>query len=57
MPTSTLAPVPSQAGKLAMVTGAAGGIGRETAAALARAGATVILAARDLAKARAAADA
>ena len=39
--------VPSQQGRTALVTGANGGIGYETALALARAGARVLLAARD----------
>lgn len=47
--------IPSQAGRLAVVTGANSGIGFETAKALAGAGARVILAARDPAKGRAAA--
>lgn len=44
-------------GKLAVVTGASGGIGAETARALASKGARVVIAARDLAKARQAAEA
>ena len=39
--------IPSQAGKLALVTGATGGLGFETARALGRAGATVILTGRN----------
>src|ERR1700761_7540340 len=53
----TIADVPSQAGHLAVVTGANSGIGYETAWALARTGARVIVAARDEARGRAAADA
>lgn len=48
--------IPSQAGRVAVVTGANKGIGFETAAALADRGATVVLAVRDVAKGRAAAD-
>ncbi len=44
-------------GRRAVVTGASGGLGAETARALARAGAAVVLAARDLAKAGAVAEA
>lgn len=43
-------------GKVALVTGASGGLGAETARALAQAGARVILAARDTAKAESVAD-
>jgi NAD(P)-dependent dehydrogenase (short-subunit alcohol dehydrogenase family) len=43
--------IPSQAGRLALVTGATSGLGYEAALALARAGAEVVLAARDEAKA------
>jgi NAD(P)-dependent dehydrogenase (short-subunit alcohol dehydrogenase family) len=43
--------IPSQAGKLAIVTGANSGIGYHTALELARAGATVVLACRNLQKA------
>ena len=43
--------IPSQAGRLALVTGATSGLGYEAALALAGAGAAVILAARDAAKA------
>jgi NAD(P)-dependent dehydrogenase (short-subunit alcohol dehydrogenase family) len=46
--------IPSQSGKIAVITGANTGIGFETALALHRAGATVILACRDEAKGRAA---
>ncbi len=42
--------VPDQTGRVALVTGANTGIGRETALALARAGATVLIGARDAAK-------
>lgn len=42
--------IPSQAGKLALVTGATGGLGYETALELARAGADVVLTGRNLAK-------
>jgi NAD(P)-dependent dehydrogenase (short-subunit alcohol dehydrogenase family) len=50
----TLASIPSQAGRLAIVTGATGGLGFQTALALARAGAEVILAARNQDKGNAA---
>ena len=50
----TSADIPSQAGRLAVVTGASGGLGLETARALAVAGAEVVVAARDPAKAQAA---
>jgi NAD(P)-dependent dehydrogenase (short-subunit alcohol dehydrogenase family) len=46
----TAADIPSQAGKLAVVTGANSGIGWDTALELARAGGEVILAARSAAK-------
>jgi NAD(P)-dependent dehydrogenase (short-subunit alcohol dehydrogenase family) len=46
--------IPAQSGKLAIVTGATGGLGLETALALAGAGAEVILAGRNMAKGRAA---
>jgi NAD(P)-dependent dehydrogenase (short-subunit alcohol dehydrogenase family) len=49
--------IPDQSGKLAIVTGATGGLGLETALALAGAGADVILAGRNPAKGRAALDA
>jgi NAD(P)-dependent dehydrogenase (short-subunit alcohol dehydrogenase family) len=44
---STQAEIPSQLGRAAVVTGAASGLGYETALALAKAGAEVILTARD----------
>jgi NAD(P)-dependent dehydrogenase (short-subunit alcohol dehydrogenase family) len=50
----TVADIPPQAGKIAMVTGANRGLGLEIASALAGAGAQVILACRDPAKADAA---
>lgn len=50
----TAADIPSQAGKLALITGANSGIGFHTALQLARAGGGVILACRDLVKADAA---
>lgn len=50
----TAANIPSQSGKLALITGANSGIGFQAARELARAGATVILACRDLKKAEAA---
>ena len=43
--------IPAQTGKIAVVTGANRGLGREIAAALAGAGAHVVIAARDLARA------
>ena len=46
--------IPSQAGRLAVVTGATGGIGLEAARALAAAGAQVVIASRDAAKGAAA---
>lgn len=52
----TTAQMPSQAGKTAIVTGANSGLGLETAIALAGAGARVILACRNPAKAAAALD-
>jgi NAD(P)-dependent dehydrogenase (short-subunit alcohol dehydrogenase family) len=48
----TVADVPDQAGRVAVVTGANTGIGYETAAALARRGANVVLAVRDIDKGR-----
>jgi NAD(P)-dependent dehydrogenase (short-subunit alcohol dehydrogenase family) len=48
--------IPSQAGKLALVTGATGGLGYETALELARAGAEVVLTGRNPAKGAAALD-
>ncbi|MFE1602380.1 oxidoreductase [Methylobacterium sp. ID0610] len=50
-PRWTASDIPPQAGRLAIVTGATSGIGYEAALALARAGARVVLAARDAAKA------
>jgi NAD(P)-dependent dehydrogenase (short-subunit alcohol dehydrogenase family) len=50
----TQANIPSQAGRLAIVTGATGGLGYETALALARADAEVVLAARNEEKGKAA---
>ena len=50
----TTADIPSQVGKLAIVTGANGGLGYETALALASAGADVVVAARSVAKGSAA---
>jgi NAD(P)-dependent dehydrogenase (short-subunit alcohol dehydrogenase family) len=52
----TLADMPDQTGRIAIVTGATSGLGLETARALAGAGANVILAARDPAKGEAALD-
>jgi NAD(P)-dependent dehydrogenase (short-subunit alcohol dehydrogenase family) len=48
----TVADIPAQKGKLAVVTGATGGLGYETSLALARAGAEVILAGRNENKGR-----
>ncbi|MEH2511152.1 NAD(P)-dependent dehydrogenase (short-subunit alcohol dehydrogenase family) [Nitrobacteraceae bacterium AZCC 1564] len=45
-----VAEIPSQAGRIAIVTGATSGIGYETALALAGAGASVVLASRNEAK-------
>ncbi len=50
MTTWTTKDIPSQAGKRAVITGATGGLGLETALALAGAGADVILAGRNAAK-------
>ena len=47
----TTADIPNQTGKVAVVTGANGGLGLATAHALARAGAHVVMAARNQAKA------
>jgi len=44
------ADIPPQSGRVAVVTGANAGLGLETARALARAGATVVMTARDVAK-------
>jgi NAD(P)-dependent dehydrogenase (short-subunit alcohol dehydrogenase family) len=52
----TLSDIPSQSGKLAAVTGATGGLGYETALALAQAGAEVILLGRSDEKGRIAID-
>jgi NAD(P)-dependent dehydrogenase (short-subunit alcohol dehydrogenase family) len=52
----TAADVPDQTGRLAVVTGASGGVGFETATVLAARGAEVVLACRDLDKAARAAD-
>jgi NAD(P)-dependent dehydrogenase (short-subunit alcohol dehydrogenase family) len=54
MATWTTRDIPDQAGKLAIVTGATGGLGLETALGLAQAGAEVILVGRNPAKGRAA---
>ena len=48
------ADIPDQSGRVAVVTGANGGLGLETARALARAGAHVVMASRNLEKAQAA---
>ena len=50
----TAAAMPSQQGRVALITGANSGLGLESARALAAAGATVVLACRSLAKAEAA---
>src|SRR6266849_2690519 len=52
----TQAEIPSQLGRTAVVTGATGGLGYETALALAKAGAEVILTGRDDAKGQSAID-
>ena len=52
----TIADIPDQHGRTAVVTGANGGLGYETALALAGAGAHVVMAARDQAKAERAAE-
>ncbi len=52
----TAADIPSQAGKLALVTGANRGLGLEITSALAAAGATVVMACRDPARAQAGVD-
>jgi NAD(P)-dependent dehydrogenase (short-subunit alcohol dehydrogenase family) len=51
----TAADIPGQSGRTAVVTGASGGLGRQTAQVLAERGATVVLACRDLGKAEQAA--
>jgi NAD(P)-dependent dehydrogenase (short-subunit alcohol dehydrogenase family) len=56
MPPWTLSDIPPQSGKLAAVTGATGGLGYETALALAQAGAEVILLGRSDEKGRIAID-
>ena len=50
MPAFTAADIPDQTGKTAIVTGATGGLGYETARMLAGAGARVILAGRNAGK-------
>jgi NAD(P)-dependent dehydrogenase (short-subunit alcohol dehydrogenase family) len=55
MATWTAADIPDQSGRTAVITGGNSGIGAVTAAELARAGATVIIACRNLAKGEAAA--
>src|SRR6267154_4881443 len=52
----TQAEIPSQLGRTAVVTGATGGLGYETALALAKAGAEIILTGRDNAKGHSAID-
>jgi NAD(P)-dependent dehydrogenase (short-subunit alcohol dehydrogenase family) len=52
----TAADVPDQSGRIAVVTGASGGLGFETAEVLAGRGATVVLAGRDLSKGERAAE-
>ncbi len=56
MPPWTAKDIPPQAGRLALITGATGGLGYETALELARAGAQVILAGRNPAKGQTALD-
>src|SRR6476660_9282613 len=51
---STQAEIPSQLGRTAVVTGATGGLGYETALALAKAGSEIILTGRDDRKGRSA---
>jgi NAD(P)-dependent dehydrogenase (short-subunit alcohol dehydrogenase family) len=51
----TIDDIGDQTGRVALVTGASGGVGRETARALARRGATVVLAGRDRTRTAAAA--
>ena len=51
----TVENIPSQSGRLAVITGASGGLGLETASALVAKGATVIIAARNVDKGKAAA--
>ena len=52
MPNWTVNDIPPQTGKLAIVTGATGGLGFETALGLAQAGAEVVLAERNREKGR-----
>lgn len=52
MPKWTVNDIPPQSGKLAIVTGATGGLGYETALGLAQAGAEVVLAGRNREKGR-----
>ena len=54
--TWTAADIPDQSGRVAVVTGANGGLGLEVARELARHGAVVVMAARDQAKAASARD-
>ena len=56
MPNWTVKDIPPQTGKLAIVTGATGGLGYETALRLAHAGAEVVLAGRNWEKGRIAVD-